>query len=284
MKLTAFLKERFPPGPYVILVGLTMAVSGADVLGRAEEFVLPLAGFVLFLLFFFRLRLFDEIKDYETDVKWRPERIVARGDVGLSDIRLWLGVTILLEILLLMMMPQPVQFWYLAASAWSVLMFYEFFVPKWLERHFVIYGISHVIVMAPLALAMRSIWLTEGDVDLLHAWPIMVGITAAGYLFEIGRKMRRPDEEQEGVDTYTGKLGVNQAGIWLIIWIGLTWWALSQAFNEAALITGIAAGLTAIYLGLHIWVTRWPLQKPIEIISSVFVMLIYLIILISYGF
>lgn len=280
MKLIAFLKERFPAGPYLVLVGLTIAVSGADVLAKAWHPATLIAGLVLFLLFFFRLRLFDEIKDYETDVKWRPERIVARGDVSLADIRQWLGITVLAELLILMWMPGPVQFWYLVAAAWSVLMYFEFFIPKWLERHFVIYGLTHVMVMAPLALAMRGLWLPQSGPALQQDWALMLGITGAGYLFEIGRKLRRPEEEQQGVDTYSGKLGQPLATGWFVLWIGITWWAFSITFPQAIWFTGILAGIAAVYTAFHIHATALPVQKPVELLSSIFVILLYVSILV----
>ena len=77
-----FVKERFAPLEHLLMV--CFLVLGNSVIGcklvnapfKWEPFAI---SFGVSLLFFFRLRCFDEIKDYDVDVKVNPTRPLARG-------------------------------------------------------------------------------------------------------------------------------------------------------------------------------------------------------------
>ena len=75
----------------------------------------------------------------------------------------------------------------------------EFFVPRWLERHLVVYAGSHMLV-TPLAM----LWMAQlgaGDAPLDRAvWAYAAMSFLFGFCFEIARKMKAPAEERDGVD------------------------------------------------------------------------------------
>ena len=88
VRWAAFVGERFPLPVHLPLV---LAFGGGNLVvalhGSAFQ---PSAGRIaailgLTLLFFFRLRLFDELKDQDTDLTEHPERPFPRGLVSAAE-------------------------------------------------------------------------------------------------------------------------------------------------------------------------------------------------------
>ena len=109
---------------------------------------------------FFHLRVFDEHKDFETDSKHYPDRVLQSGLISLRDLRILGAIAIGLEIILAAIwMPQgkpaAVRRCVIHARV-SILMLKEFFVPKWLNQHFLVYAISHMLIMPLMALLVFS--------------------------------------------------------------------------------------------------------------------------------
>ena len=71
-----FIKERFPLGahlPMIVFFTLANGGLGSQAGGSREHLAqLSVAVLVMVTSYFFRLRLFDEIKDYEVDLKINP--------------------------------------------------------------------------------------------------------------------------------------------------------------------------------------------------------------------
>src|SRR5438128_2265607 len=89
--LWIYQAERFP----LLRTGLLLAVfSAASLCVSAHLGERPLPGLSTFiavwavvLMLFFQMRVCDEVKDYEDDLRFRPERPIQRGLVSLSLIK-----------------------------------------------------------------------------------------------------------------------------------------------------------------------------------------------------
>jgi len=271
VKLWRYQKERFPVILYALLILLTLLTAGFDHLKSVSFDIIP--AFLLFMLFFWRLRLFDEIKDYEQDLKWRPERIVARGEITLPEIKTWLGVTVVLEIALLIFLPVNVVIWYAATAFYSLLMFYEFFAHTWLNRHFIVYGLSHIVIMLPLAMAMRGVF-----IDPLYDETGLVlagGILGMSYVLETGRKLCRDHEEQKGVETYSSRLGIIAAVLWLIAWIVITHVCFFLAIQSAQVWIAVTGVLMVLIVAIRVTLTNAPLRGFMENLIGVYMLVFY---------
>jgi len=104
------------------------------------------------------------------------------------------------------------------AWAYLLLMSKEFFVPRWLKRHPLLYMLSHMVI-TPLIFLFASAcdWVTAGYIrpstGLL--WMLAVGYFN-GMVVEIGRKVRAPEDEETGVETYSFLWGRRNAVLaWL---------------------------------------------------------------------
>lgn len=213
-RLWAYLLERFPPVAYTLLVvlfyGSAMLVASALQGAEAKWAWQPP---IVILLVFFHLRVFDEHKDAEEDMEAHPERILSRGIVDLLFLRKAALIAILLQAGLSASLGGHAFAWWAACFGFSVLMFVEFGVGEWLRKHMMVYAISHNPITPLLALFA---WASTGLAYPDHfSW--YLASTAAGALgFEIGRKIRLPQEEQEGVSTYSKAIGRPAALAWLV--------------------------------------------------------------------
>jgi len=168
-------------------------------------------------VFFFVLRVADEHKDAEQDRRYRPELPVPRGLVTLAELRMvaaGLGVAALLANALT---APRLLYALVPAMAWAALMAREFFVPEWLRARPVAYLLSHMVVMPLLFAYLTGLdWLAAGA-DPPRLLPYYLGLSFFnGILIEIGRKIRAPEDEREGVDSYTSAWGTRAAaGAWL---------------------------------------------------------------------
>jgi 4-hydroxybenzoate polyprenyltransferase len=104
-------------------------------------------------------------------------------------------------------------------AAWAALMTREFFVRDWLRAHPTAYLLTHMAIMPLIDTYTTGLdWLAAER----HPPPgLLLFLTVTflnGMLVEIGRKLRAPGAEREGVDSYTRAWGLRVAPIvWLLL-------------------------------------------------------------------
>ncbi len=213
-RLSAYLAERFPLLGHGILIAAYYSSNQflARVLtepGRPMHYDLSsLFGALTLFLFFFHLRVFDEHKDYAEDLVHYPQRVLQSGVVTLRDLKVLGGIAIAAEIVLSAIRGPAALVAWLAAFLFSLLMLKEFFAREWLKRHFLVYATSHLLVMPLLSLMVFSFatgrWPWEAPPWYwMYAW---VGFFVT-FNWEVSRKIRAPEDEIEGVDSYTRIFG-----------------------------------------------------------------------------
>jgi hypothetical protein len=242
---SAYFKERFPLLAYTILIASFyssnqfLAHTLTDPGGAMRYDLGSLIGCVALLSIFFHLRIFDDHKDYDDDCRFFPNRVLQRRIVTLFDLKIMGVAAILTQILLAAVWSAASLVSVLLAFAFSLLMFKEFFVSAWLKRHFVIYASAHMLIMPLLAMVVFSFATQQ---VLWHApgwfWVYsMVGFFVA-FNWEISRKIRAPEEEIDGVDSYTKRFGTYGAA------------------NLVLLSRVVDTGLVAL-VGYHLQVSIW---------------------------
>jgi 4-hydroxybenzoate polyprenyltransferase len=217
-----YQKERFPIAMYfpMILAFSTSAVGYASIIRGGKIGILSLiTSFITSFTVFALLRIADEHKDFEDDSKYRPYRPVPRGLVKLSELRN-IGIALLI-IELVFAVWLSYQLIPLLAVAWLYLLMMrkEFFCGKWLRAHPVIYMLSHMIIMPIL-----DFYATACDFVPLGKWYIASQVLwfisssfLDGIVIEVGRKMRAPGDEEEGVETYSKIWGRK---VCTAVWLG----------------------------------------------------------------
>lgn len=203
-----YFAERFPPLQH----GLLIAVFGFGVQAYTARLATPGQGpvwtglvvaCVTAFLLILQLRILDEFKDAEDDARWRPYRPVPRGLVSLAGLRnLWL-LCAALETAGAVWLAPGLGWGLLAIWLYSGLMAAEFFVRDWLKAHALAYMASHIVIVPMIAAYVAACHV----LPLAAPWPDLAWLLAASYfafcVIEVGRKLRAPMDEQEGVETYS---------------------------------------------------------------------------------
>lgn len=216
-----YQKERFPllaHGPLILAfsacaVSFSSLLRGAPALG-GQMF---LTAFGVCLLMFLQLRIADEFKDAGDDARWRPYRPVPRGLVTLGELRVLFIIAALMQAGLVLAL--DFRLLVVLGIAWTylALMSVEFFCRDWLKKRPVAYLISHMGIM-PLVdfFGTACEWLPRGSFAPSGLGWFLAASFFNGIVIETGRKLRQPEDEEEGVETYSrlwGKLVASN--VWL---------------------------------------------------------------------
>jgi 4-hydroxybenzoate polyprenyltransferase len=247
-----YLRERFPLLGYVPLITLfTFSSVAYSRLARGAPGFIPwplfVTGVVTSLVCFFMLRVLDEHKDQDVDRRYRPELPVPRGLISLHDLRA-IATAIVSLALIMNLIVAPVMLLPLAATGvWAALMTKEFFVRRWLRAHVFAYMVTHMAIMPLIDSYTTGLdWLTEG----VHP-PAAIGWFLAvtffnGIVIELGRKIRAPGSEREGVDTYTRAWGLTIAPLAFIAALAASALTASMALGAIARADLLTVALLAL--------------------------------------
>lgn len=239
-KWWSYQRERFPLFAHAPLVAAFSfsAISYSSFLRGDKNWPdakAAVVAFVTALLFFLQLRIADEFKDFEEDACYRPYRPVPRGLVKLRELGCIGLLSALTQLVLALCLHPKLALLLLLPWTYLALMSHEFFVRDWLKARPLTYLWTHLLIL-PLVdfYATGCDWLAAGQAQPtgLH-WFLLASFTN-GIVIEIGRKLRAPEAEEEGVQTYTALWGRNNA---VLGWLA--------AMTTTAIFAGLAAGKIA---------------------------------------
>ena len=220
----AYLNERFP----VLAHGLLIAsfYSSNQFLAHAlrdpgapmEYNLSSLLGFVVLFCLFLHLRLLDDCKDYEDDCRYFPDRVLQRGVVTRRELTFVCAAAIMIELLLGAIFDLAALVSIFIAICFSFLMFREFFARSWLKRHFLVYASTHMLIIPLMTLIVFS-FATRGYFWQVPGWFWLYSLVGffVGFNWEISRKIRSPEQEIDGVDTYTKRFGTFGAAYLVLV-------------------------------------------------------------------
>ena len=267
-----YLNERFPLGKNSFFV-LIFTLSGyiyTSLLYNSKIMYLFTNGvkigifqykiialFIIVFMFFFQLRITDEFKDYEEDLKYRAYRPVQRGIISLKTLGKTGIVTVIIQIMLAHVINPEIIYFMIFVWIYMFLMAKEFFIKKWLTKRILIYALSHVVIMVFITLVIveatqyivpKNIF----DVFILQRYRhnidfALIPLFALNYLngivLEIGRKTRRADEEEHGVQTYSKLWGRKKAVVVLSLLFVIEYFlvilGLAHTYKEYFLFGGL---------------------------------------------
>jgi 4-hydroxybenzoate polyprenyltransferase len=209
--LKRFIKYQSERFPFLIIIFTTAAVIFSSFTIAVGEFNFgktTVVAFITSLLFMFHIRLFDELKDFEHDLKYYPDRPVSRGLMSVNEIRNLSMCVIAIEILINVFDPIGILLLFIVALCYSLIARKEFFVRKWLREHFFTYNLAHYVQISLLliyfySLAGATLW-PPSRLLIFHFF--FTNFTLI--LLEWARKMRPSFEENESRDTYSARLGI----------------------------------------------------------------------------
>ncbi len=224
-------------------VGFSSLLRGAATLPSVGVWF---TAFATAFLLFLQLRIADEFKDFDEDARYRPYRPVPRGLVRLRELAM-LGVAGgAIQLGLALWLAPPLAVWLLVTWTYLALMTREFFVRGWLRERPVTYLWTHMLIL-PLTDFYATACDWHGARVAAPAglfWFIAVSFFD-GLTLELGRKIRAPADEEEGVRTYSHLWGYRRA---TQAWLGAMAIAAGCALAAAARIDWLR--IEAVTLGL----------------------------------
>ncbi len=237
-----YFKERFPV-PSVLLFAFGFAAlalglsSGNNVwMHTFQSSIIKLTLLSsVFFFFLLRQRAIDEFRDADHDLKYFPDRAVPRGLVSKKQV-LSLGLFALaIEVISAYLVGQKVFGFYLLVFLYSFLMAKEFFISRWLNKHFTINFLIHEIIFLLFGIFFISAVNSQPVIFTFQTLVALAILTFAPMGIEVLRKFKpRHDKEGRAVkDTYSTVWGRKNTllvliGLYLVVGLGLTF--LKQSF------------------------------------------------------
>lgn len=280
-----FINERFNPLSYAVMIFAFLGAHYALYLNFIKQNIILDFSDILHLIplilattsFFFKLRLFDEVKDIESDAVHHPERPLPRGILTKDDVLRITFIAVVIETVLF----SYYGFWAFASAMisviYSLVMYKEFFIKNWLRAHLTTYAVTHTFVVVFLSLTIFVALF--GELSAKIPGDLIYFFFASWFLFnifEFGRKTFARSEEKEGVDSYSkifGKLGavlmVFMMAVLSIVFISKTTSPfVSNVLFSLLIPVGIAGLMYAMLNNLHF-------AKIYRTMTSLYIILTY---------
>jgi 4-hydroxybenzoate polyprenyltransferase len=287
-----YQRERFPLATHGLVV-LVLAAGGIGVslLARGESWSAAalrpaVVAFGVALGAFFQLRVADEYKDFADDLRFRPYRPVPRGLVTLRELAVGAVVAAIVQVGLTLWLRPSLLWFLLAIWLYMALMRWEFFVHDWLRAHPIVYLLSHMVITPLNVLFVTACdWHVAGVRRPRALGWFLAAAFVNGIVFEIGRKVRAPEDEETGVETYSILWGTRTAAtawsaavIGAAIFAAATWWTVAP-LRLALPVVGVMVLLAALAVGIALQFAQNPARaraKRIEQFSALWMLLLYL--------
>ena len=283
-----YQKERFPliaHGPLIAAfsasaVSYSALLRGPGEVPRWESYAV---AFLVSLGSFLLLRIADEFKDAEEDARWRPYRPVPRGLVTLRELgRIGIAVGVA-QLIVASRLGWPLVGLLVVTWVYFGLMSEEFFARKWLKARPVVYLFSHMAIM-PLVdwFATGCDWVHAGGGMPTGLFWFLAASFCNGVVIELGRKIRAPEQEEAGVETYSFLWGRPVAVVsWLAAMAATLACALKAAgriafTGEVAWVLGVLWVGAAVLGWIFLKTLNGKLAKGIEAMAGVWTLALYL--------
>lgn len=289
-KWNIYQKSRFPllKHSLLILAFSSSAVSfSAMISGRSTlESLSYIVAFVTCFLFFLQLRIADEFKDYEEDCLYRSYRPVPQGIITLKELKYLFIISSVIQLGFAAFLDIKLAGILLVVWIYLACMSKEFGIKNWLKAHPITYMWSHMLIMP-----MVDFYATATDWILFESPPYAIYWFVAlsffnGMNLEIGRKIRNPNDEEKGVETYSFLWGCKKASLtWLTMVLLTGLCAIGAAFYLPKPFLTILIIFVAVYIIICALQIKKFLKEPekgkgkvFENLSGVFALLIYLLL------
>jgi 4-hydroxybenzoate polyprenyltransferase len=180
---------------------------------------------------FFLVRVFDEFKDKEEDALYRKNLPVPRGLIRLKELLIVGIITFIIQLVAILLHNKILYSTYLPVIIYLCLMGKEFFIASWLKNNQFWYVVSHMFIIPLVDIYASSYdWLLQG-VAAPKGLLFFFGVSYMnGIVLEIGRKIKTPATEEQGVKSYTFLLGTRNA---IFYWLTILLITLLLAYAAA---------------------------------------------------
>ena len=204
-----YQKERFP----IVVLGLSFLpaiLSSGAVVASQAEFKFVLIALIVSVAYLLHVRIIDEFRDYEHDLRHHKERPVSSGVISLKELRVidWLAI-VAVPLVSLYSGPEALLI-AVAMLLYSYFARKEFFLGLQFRRYFYLYNAVNLVQMLLLQILIYIIANPSFSFTTLVTVHFLFTTTGT-IIFEFLRKVKSPGNDGTGKDTYTWYLGLNNA-------------------------------------------------------------------------
>jgi 4-hydroxybenzoate polyprenyltransferase len=286
-RLWIYQKERFPfvaHGPLILAFSFCATSFSARLrIQEWPEWQSVCVAFISCFIFFLQLRIADEFKDAEEDARWRPYRPVPRGLIKLRELAAVFAIGAVIQLALALWWSLSLAVILLFAWGYLTAMSFEFGAREWLKARPIMYLWTHMLIMPIVDFyATACDWIHVSSLPPVGLTFFLAASFCNGIVIEIGRKIRVPDQEEEGVETYSVLWGCKKAAmIWWLV-VATTAVCASGAACEVGAFKPVATILGGITLLFGVFVVLFLRQqsakqaKLFELAAAVWTLCLYL--------
>ena len=287
-----FTKERFEPLSHLSMILVFIIAHTLVAKASVNQFISLMNFIILFIgviAFYFKLRLYDEVKDFDLDVVINNSRPLPRGLLNHKDMYQGMLVCILIEVTCFALMGIESFVSIMIAILYSILMYKEFFIAEKIRPYLTTYALVHTIVTTLLSFAIFS-FLTKLSILDVILTPSFLSFAMANWplfnIFEFGRKTFATSEERVNVDTYSSLFGRIGAVILVASQAVITFYLATtlKGVDNQFLFWGLGSLLVVLsMISLHYIVRNDAVTaRRFRLFSSVYIIVYYLILILSY--
>ena len=216
-RFNIYQKERFQIA-ILLFTTISVVLSSAAVVLKPEEAIFNhwieiIIGLITSLLFMFHIRVLDEHKDYDFDLKYHKDRPVQKRIISLKELLFinLIGLIILFSINIINSVKATI--FLLFAFGYTLIAGKEFFIRNWIRKRFFLYNFVNLLQLLFLQFYLYSIiepnFSFSDPILSLHFVFVLFNVG----LLEFARKLKTKSEENEAQDTYSAKLGIKKASM-----------------------------------------------------------------------
>lgn len=204
-----YQKERFP----IVILGLSFLpaiLSSGAIVATQVELKFVLTALIVSIAYLLHVRIIDEFRDYEHDLKHHKERPVSSGIISLKELKVidWLAI-VAIPLASLYSSPEALLI-AVAMLLYSYFARREFFLGLQFRRYFYLYNAVNLVQMLLLQILVYTIANPTFSFTTLVTVHFLFTTTGT-IIFEFLRKVKSPGDDGTGKDTYTWFLGLDNA-------------------------------------------------------------------------
>ena len=284
-KLYIYQEKRFPV-VFLTLSILPVILSSAVIITQGKINLLSiLLAFIASLCYFLHIRIIDDCRDFNHDNLCHPDRPVQAGIISLSELKrvdlimilIFLIISIFSNLYSLVLATLLLIYTYFASN--------DFFISKKIRKYFYLYNLVNLFQMIILQVFIYAFFsknLYISNLLLLHFAFIITGTL----IFEFLRKLKIPEAEGIGKDTYSWHMGFGRSIAFYLLLVVLNTFLFfkivvfaSLDLNGFMVISLIFILLSSLFAYLF-WIKRSDnMNKAMQVVSllgyGLFNMIIY---------
>lgn len=186
-----FAKERLQLPVFALLVA-GISASGIYIASREFQWIPFFFSFLGIYMLFVLLRLMDEVKDIDKDRIAHPQRPLPRGLIAKHEVVRVIEMTMMVlfaySLVLWVLISSHAALAYLCVVIYLWMMYKEFGIGHWLSSHPLLYGLSHQLVLFPLAIFAVTV-VNPNAIASGGCWSFACLLMGAFFTYEICRKL-----------------------------------------------------------------------------------------------